>query len=161
VGGLLPAPGSLSSALRSRYRSNWPQWRPAPASHPARPARAPRYSPLGPPVKRRASPLALPLPATAPRRAPIGYSTCLSSGTRAHWLFRPRLPGSLFSPAYPESPPPRLDWPPPPLPPPTGPTGEVRTTMWQRRPGPLRPLPRGASPPACPRWCRAAGSGTH
>lgn len=108
MGGLLPAPGSLSSALRSRYRSNWPQWRRAPASHPARPARTRRNSPPGPPVKRRAIPLALPRPATAPRPKPIGGHTCLSSRARAYWSLSPWLPGSLFSPARPESPPPLL-----------------------------------------------------
>lgn len=108
MGGLLPAPGSLSSALRSRYRSNWPQWRRAPASHPARPARTRRDSPPGPPVKRRAFPLAFPQLATAPRRKSIGGDTCLSSISRAHWLLGPRLPDQLFSPADPESPPPPL-----------------------------------------------------
>lgn len=91
-GGLLPAPGSLSSALRSRYRSNWPQWRRAPASHPARPAHTRRNSPPGPPVKRRATPLAFPQPAPAHHGKPIGGDTCLSSRASAQWLLRPRLP---------------------------------------------------------------------
>lgn len=158
MGGLLPAPGSLSSALRSRYRSNWPQWRPAPASHSARPAHAQRYWPLAPPVRQRANRIG-PSPPGGSRLRNVRWPRHLSFLIWAFLLAaRPAVAGLLFLPAYLRAPPPSSDWPPPlsgaEAPSAAGPAGAAcaatrRDRRWSRgrsaraRPVPLAALSRG------------------